>query len=245
MSHAADRRPDHDALATTTAWSCRRGWRRCTSSSCPLGKNDAERAPSIAAAEKLAAELRGLPRDEFFGYEPIAREGRHDVRQAAGLPVRRVGGARRAGARRDRAEGHREERVRRRPAATCPARRASSSASRSPAPPSTSTTLLRDIQKALFDRAKAFRDARIVTANTLRRVQGLFPIEGRDEAALERSSSCAPTGTARARRRTGCRRRQGDDPLHAVRRPEGAGHVHRHGQAVGAPRGVRAGVLSE
>src|SRR6187551_768872 len=39
---------------------------------CPLGKNDAERGPSIAAAEKLAAELRALPRDDFFGYEPIS-----------------------------------------------------------------------------------------------------------------------------------------------------------------------------
>src|SRR5579883_960997 len=37
----------------------------------PLGKNDAERGPSIAAAETLATELRGLPRDDFFGYEPI------------------------------------------------------------------------------------------------------------------------------------------------------------------------------
>ena len=32
--HAADRRADHDALATTTAWSCRRASRRSTSSSC-------------------------------------------------------------------------------------------------------------------------------------------------------------------------------------------------------------------
>ena len=38
----------------------------------PLGKNDAERRPCIAAAEKLAEELRDLPRDDFFGYEPIA-----------------------------------------------------------------------------------------------------------------------------------------------------------------------------
>jgi prolyl-tRNA synthetase len=38
---------------------------------CPLGKSDAERSASQAAAEKLAAELRGLPRDDFFGYEPI------------------------------------------------------------------------------------------------------------------------------------------------------------------------------
>ncbi len=39
---------------------------------CPLGKSDAERAPCIAAAEKLAAELRAKPRDEFYGYEPIS-----------------------------------------------------------------------------------------------------------------------------------------------------------------------------
>jgi prolyl-tRNA synthetase len=39
---------------------------------CPLGKNDAERSASIAAAEKLATDLRALPRDDFFGYEPLA-----------------------------------------------------------------------------------------------------------------------------------------------------------------------------
>jgi len=38
---------------------------------CPLGRNDAERGPSIAASEKLASELRGLPRDNFFQYEPL------------------------------------------------------------------------------------------------------------------------------------------------------------------------------
>ncbi len=65
---------------------------------CPLGRNDAERAPSIAASEKLAAELRALPREEFFGYEPIAvkidtmfdkqpgyRFAEHELR---GVPVR-------------------------------------------------------------------------------------------------------------------------------------------------------------
>jgi prolyl-tRNA synthetase len=39
---------------------------------CPLGKSEAERKPCIDAAEKLSAELRALPREEFFGYEPIA-----------------------------------------------------------------------------------------------------------------------------------------------------------------------------
>src|SRR6266511_40902 len=37
----------------------------------PLGKNDAEQKTSLAAAEKVAAELRALPRDDFFGYEPL------------------------------------------------------------------------------------------------------------------------------------------------------------------------------
>src|SRR5271163_4344696 len=37
----------------------------------PLGKNDADRQPAIAAAEKLAAELRNLPRDDFYGYDPL------------------------------------------------------------------------------------------------------------------------------------------------------------------------------
>jgi len=65
---------------------------------CPLGKNDAERAQSIAAAEKLAGELRALPREEFFGYEllsmkvdtmfdkmPGFRFAEHEIR---GVPVR-------------------------------------------------------------------------------------------------------------------------------------------------------------
>src|SRR5690242_16455509 len=37
----------------------------------PLGKNDTERQAATAASEKLAAELRALPRDDFFGYEPL------------------------------------------------------------------------------------------------------------------------------------------------------------------------------
>ena len=46
-------------------------------------------------------------------------------------------------------------------------------------------TLLRDIQKSLFDRAKAFRDSRIVTANTLDEFKALFPVEKDDEAGAE------------------------------------------------------------
>ncbi len=39
---------------------------------CPLGKNEEERRASESAAQNLAAALRSLPREEFFGYEPIA-----------------------------------------------------------------------------------------------------------------------------------------------------------------------------
>jgi len=45
--------------------------------------------------------------------------------------------------------------------------------------------LLRDIQQALYDRAKAFRDERIVTANTLDEFKALFPVEKDDEAGGE------------------------------------------------------------
>ena len=52
---------------------------------CPLGRNEAERAPALAAAEKLAAELRALPRDEFFGYEPIAVKIDNDMKNSPGF----------------------------------------------------------------------------------------------------------------------------------------------------------------
>jgi prolyl-tRNA synthetase len=64
----------------------------------PLGKNEAEQQASVATAEKVAAELRALPRDDFYGYEPIAvkidtvfdkspgfRFAEHELR---GVPVR-------------------------------------------------------------------------------------------------------------------------------------------------------------
>src|SRR3954454_19897444 len=37
----------------------------------PLGKNDAERSASLAAANTLAEQFRARPRDEFYGYEPL------------------------------------------------------------------------------------------------------------------------------------------------------------------------------
>ena len=79
----------------------------------PLGKTEAERKPSIEAAEKLAKELRPAPR-RLLRIRAARGEGGR-VGQVAGLQVRGVRSARRAGASRDRAKGHREERVRRGP----------------------------------------------------------------------------------------------------------------------------------
>ena len=132
---------------------------------CPLGKNDAERGPSIAAAEKLAAELRGLPRDEFFGYEPIAvkidtafdkspgfRYAEYELR---GVPVRVEIGpkdiekAACAVARRD-VPGKEGKQF------GVPLAGAAEHIGK----------LLRDIQKSLYARAQAYRDAGMKTANS-------------------------------------------------------------------------------
>ncbi len=146
----------------------------------PLGKNDAERGPSIAAAEKLAAELRVLPRDDFFGYEPISvkidtmfdkqpgfRYAEHEVR---GVPVRVEIGPKDiekgacAVARRD-----------------VPGKEGKQFGIPLTGAAEHIATLLRSIQKALFDRAKAYRDAATTTANTLEEFKALFPVE-KDES---------------------------------------------------------------
>ncbi|HEY2787176.1 MAG TPA: proline--tRNA ligase [Fimbriiglobus sp.] len=51
---------------------------------CPLGRNETERAPALAAAEKLAAELRAIPRDEFYGFEPIGVKIDNDMKNSPG-----------------------------------------------------------------------------------------------------------------------------------------------------------------
>jgi len=142
----------------------------------PLGKNDAERGPSIAAAEKLAAELRGLPRDEFFGYEPISvkidtmfdkqpgfRYAEYEVR---GVPVRVEIGPKDiekgacAVARRD-----------------VPGKEGKTFGVPLSGAADHIARLLREIQTALYDRAKAYRDRCIATANTLDEFKALFPVE--------------------------------------------------------------------
>src|SRR3954470_2586324 len=132
----------------------------------PLGRNDAERGPSVAAAEALAKELRELPRDEFFSYDPISvkidtmfdkqpgfRYAEHELR---GVPVRVEIGPKDiekqacAVARRD-VPGKEGKQF------GVPLTGAADHISK----------LLREIQKALYERARSYRDARTVTANTL------------------------------------------------------------------------------
>ncbi len=147
---------------------------------CPLGRNDAERGPSIAAAERLAAELRALPRDDFFGYEPISvkidtmfekqpgfRYAEYEVR---GVPVRVEIGpkdiekAACAVARRD-----------------TPGKEGKQFGIPLASAAEYIAKLLRDIQQALFDRAKKYRDTRTVTANTIDEFRDLFPVRKDDE----------------------------------------------------------------
>jgi len=123
----------------------------------PLGKNDADRKPAIEAAEKLAAELRDLPRDDFYGYDPLIvkidqaydkapgfRFTEHEVR---GVPVRVELGPKDLEkqacvvARRD-VPGKEGKQM------GVPLAGAAAHIDK----------LLRDMQRSLFDRAKAYRD---------------------------------------------------------------------------------------
>jgi prolyl-tRNA synthetase len=147
---------------------------------CPLGRNEAERAPCLAAAEKLAAELRDLPRNEFFGYEPIAVKIDNDMKNAPGyrfaeyelrgVPVRVEIGPKDI----------------EKSACVVARRDVPGKEGKTMGIPLTGAAahidgLLRDIQKALFDRAKTMRDSRTVTANTLDEFKQLFPVNADGE----------------------------------------------------------------
>jgi prolyl-tRNA synthetase len=149
---------------------------------CPLGRNEAERAPCLAAAEKLAAELRDLPRNEFFGYEPLSVKIDNDMKNAPGyrfaeyelrgVPVRVEIGPKDIEkqacvvARRD-----------------VPGKEGKTMGIPLGGAAAHVDALLRDIQKALFDRAKMMRDGRTVTANTLDEFKALFPVNADGEDA--------------------------------------------------------------
>ena len=131
---------------------------------CPLGKNEAERAPCLAAAETLAAAIKAIPRDDFYGYEPISVKIDNDMKNSPGhryaeyelrgVPVRVEIGPKDmaksacAVARRD-----------------VPGRDGKQFDIPLTGAAAHIDGLLRDIQKALFDKAKAYRDAGMKTAD--------------------------------------------------------------------------------
>lgn len=132
---------------------------------CPLGKNEAERKPCLEAADKLSAELRALPRDEFFGFEPIAVKIDNDMKNAPGfrfaeyelrgVPVRVEIGPKDI----------------EKSACVVARRDVPGKEGKTFGIPLTGAAehingLLRDIQKALFDRAKKHRDSTMRTANS-------------------------------------------------------------------------------
>ncbi|HMP02180.1 MAG TPA: proline--tRNA ligase [Gemmatales bacterium] len=144
---------------------------------CPLGKTDEERSASLAAAEKLAAELRGLPRCEFFGYEPLTvkvdqafdkspgfRYAEYELR---GVPVRVEIGPKDleksacAVARRDRPGKDGK-------AFGVPLAGAAQHIDQ----------LLRDIQASLFNRAKEFRESTTRTARTYDEFKEMIELPG-------------------------------------------------------------------
>src|SRR4051812_27378493 len=131
----------------------------------PLGKNDAERQASLAAANKLADELRARPRDDFYGYEPLgvkvdtafdkAPGFRFTEYEVRGVPVRVELGPKDLEkqacvvGRRDRPGKEGKE-------FGVPLTGAAEHIDK----------LLRDIQAGLFAKAKAFRDANVRTADS-------------------------------------------------------------------------------
>ena len=144
---------------------------------CPLGRNEAERAPALAVAENLAAELRALPRDEFFGWEPIGVKIDNDMKNSPGhrfaehelrgVPVRVEVGPKDIEksacvvARRD-----------------VPGKEGKQFGVPLAGAAAHIDKLLRDIQQALFDRAKRNLDSRTVSVDTLAEFQALFPVKG-------------------------------------------------------------------
>ena len=132
---------------------------------CPLGKNDAERIPSVQAAEKLASALRALPRDDFFGYQPLNVRVDSDFTkmpgfrfaewELRGVPVRVEIGPKDIEkqacviARRD-----------------VPGKEGKTMGIPLDGAAAHIDKLLRDIQRNLFERARKFRDDSMRTANT-------------------------------------------------------------------------------
>ncbi|MEZ6141239.1 MAG: proline--tRNA ligase [Zavarzinella sp.] len=146
---------------------------------CPLGKNDAERAPCIAVAEELAEKLRQRQRTEFFGYQPIQVKIDRDFTnmpgfrfaewELRGVPVRVEIGPKDLEkqacvvARRD-----------------IPGKAGKTMGVSMESASDFIENLLHEIQANLFQRAKEFRDANIVPVSSYEELQAMFPSEKED-----------------------------------------------------------------
>lgn len=131
----------------------------------PIGKGEAERKSVLEAAEKLATGLRDLPREEFFGYEPVTVKIDKDLDKSPGwrfnewelkgVPIRVELGPKDLAnnacvlARRD--LPGKENKQMGVPLADAPGR---------------IVTMLKEMQQALFDRAKQLREANTFEVNS-------------------------------------------------------------------------------
>jgi prolyl-tRNA synthetase len=131
----------------------------------PIAKTDAERQSVLEAADRLAQALRDLPRDEFFGYEPLTVKVDNNFNQSPGyrfnewelrgVPVRVELGPKDLAAnacvvaRRD-----------------LPGKEAKQAGVPLAEAPQRIVALLRTMQQALFDRARQFRDAATFEVNS-------------------------------------------------------------------------------
>ncbi|MFO0929074.1 MAG: proline--tRNA ligase [Gemmataceae bacterium] len=125
----------------------------------PIGKSEQDRAGTVAAAEKLAAALRDMPREAFFDYDPITVKVDTNFNQSPGfrfnewelkgVPVRVEVGPKDLAAnacvvgRRDLGKEGKQPGV---PLAEAPVR---------------IVALLKQIQADLFNKARAYRDAAV------------------------------------------------------------------------------------
>jgi prolyl-tRNA synthetase len=131
----------------------------------PLGKNDEERKAVLAEADKLAAALHDLPREDFFGYEPLTVKVDRDFDKSPGfrfnewelrgVPVRVELGPKDLAnkacvvARRD-----------------LPGKEAKEMGVPLVAAPARIVAILKVMQKNLFERAKQYRDANSFEVNS-------------------------------------------------------------------------------
>ena len=143
----------------------------------PIGKNDEERRAVVEAANQLKAAIRAIPRDEFYSFEPIEVKIDTDFEKSPGfrfneielrgVPVRVEIGPK------DLAQGAcvigrrdipgKEGKQMGVPLGEAPAR---------------VDALLREIQVALFNRAKAYRDASLHTCDSYAEFQERIEKEG-------------------------------------------------------------------